>query len=146
MAFPQKITNVCNELPRHPDEIVTYIRQLGNSQTSQVHLQHLKVRRKKVIQALKWLKLHHTEYKDITINESNLEWMKDKKETTMLKQIRNYQVKGKQSDISQLPKVSEVQCFVDNDLPYNLDYTTVAGNGDDPGIDPNQKVMMDCVI
>ena len=49
VAFSQQVTKVFTELPRHPDEIVTYIRQLGNSQTSLVHLQHLKVRRNKVI-------------------------------------------------------------------------------------------------
>jgi len=146
VAFPQQVTEVCTELPRHPDEIVTYIRQLGNSQTSLVHLQHLKVRRDKVIEALRWLKLHHTEYKDITINESNLKWMKDQEETTVLDHVKNYRVKGKQSMNSQLPKVSEVQCSVDNDSPFNLDYAIMTGGVDDSGIDPDQKEMMDDLV
>ena len=81
------MSDVRDELPRHPDEIVTYIRQLGNSQTSSVHLQYLKARCDKVIQALQWLQLHHSEYRDITINESNLEWMKNAPEAYMLDKV-----------------------------------------------------------
>ncbi len=90
VAFPQQVTTVCTDLPRHPDEIVTYIRQLGNIETSLVHLQHLKVWRNKVINALKWLKLHHTKYKDITINELKLVWMNDQSEAVDFNQVQNY--------------------------------------------------------
>ncbi len=90
VAFPQQVTTVCSDLPRHPDEIVTYVCQLGNSKASSVHLQHLKVRCNKVIDALKWLKLHHTEYRDIAINESKLDWMNDQSEAVVLGQVQNY--------------------------------------------------------
>ena len=38
----------------------------------------LKVKKKNVIDALLWLKKHNPFYKNITINESNLDWMKGK--------------------------------------------------------------------
>ena len=47
VSFPQDINDVCQDLPRHPNEIVTFIRQMGNNQTSGVHLQHLKVCKKR---------------------------------------------------------------------------------------------------
>ncbi len=87
VAFPQQVSKVCTDLPRHPDEIVTYIRQLGNSKTSSVHLQHLKVQCNKVINVLKWLKLHHAEYRDITINESKLDWVNDQSEAVVLDHV-----------------------------------------------------------
>ena len=147
VAFPQQVADICTDLPRHPNEIVTYIRQLGNSETSTVHLKHLRVRRNKVIDALKWLKLHHIEYKDITINESKFDWMEGRSKNYVLQQIRKYQIKG--DDITQQrqkPSVSKVQCLVDNDSTVNLDYTTITDNANDAGIDPDQKDVMDELI
>jgi len=72
--------------------------------------------------------------------------MKDQEETTVLDHVKNYRVKGKQSMNSQLPKVSEVQCSVDNDSPFNLDYAIMTGGVDDSGIDPDQKEMMDDLV
>ena len=86
VVFPQNMTPVCTDLPRHPNQMVTYICQLGNSETSSLHLQHLKVRRIKAIEALKWLKIHHTEYKDITFNRSKLDWMHHKHKEFVLDQ------------------------------------------------------------
>ena len=43
-------------------------------------LKPTKVRRKKVIISLKWLKVHHCGYQHITINEDNLCWMNDSEE------------------------------------------------------------------
>ena len=64
----------------------------------------------------------------------------------MLDQVRNCHAKGKQSVESQFPKVSEVQCFVDNGSPFHLDHATMAGDADDSGIDPEQKGMMDDLV
>ena len=91
-----------------------------------MHLQYLKVQRNKVIKALKWLELHHTEYNDITINKLNLGWINDQSEAVVLDQVQNYQVKGAQSKKLQLPSVSEVQCFASYDPYLNLNYATVA--------------------
>ena len=48
VAFPQDISDVCDTLPRKQSDLVTYIRQMGNKNTSAVKLKHLRVRRKKL--------------------------------------------------------------------------------------------------
>ena len=53
VAFMQDITEMAEELPRQPNEIVTFIRKMGNSNTSEIHFQSLRVRRDFIIRALK---------------------------------------------------------------------------------------------
>ena len=100
----------------------------------------------KVIEALKWSKIHHTEYKDITINTSKLNWMHHKCKAFVLDQIRDYQIKGKQTKKTQLASVSKVQCMRKDDGKLDLEYVTIAGDDNDIGIDPKQKEMMDKLI
>ena len=87
---------------------------MGNNQTSGVHLQHLKVSKQKVIDALHWLKIHHSEYRNITINESKLGWMNDCDEAFVMSHIWNFAMHGKNASKYQQPSVSEVQCLNDN--------------------------------
>ncbi len=43
----------------------------------------MRVNRRNVIEALLWLKKHNPHYRDVTINKSNLDWMKDKDEANI---------------------------------------------------------------
>ena len=43
----------------------------------------MRVNRRNVMEALLWLKKHNPHYKDVTIKESNLDWMKDKDEANI---------------------------------------------------------------
>ncbi len=43
----------------------------------------LQVNQQNVIHAFLWLKKHNQHYSNVTINESNLDWMKDKDEANI---------------------------------------------------------------
>ena len=91
---------------------------MGNNQTSGVHLQHLKVFKQKVIDALQWLKIHHSEYRDITIKKSKLGWMNNCDEVFVMSHIKNFSINGKNASKSQQPSVSEVQCLNDKQTTW----------------------------
>jgi hypothetical protein len=77
ITFPQDLTEICSELPQRKETVITFIRYLGKKDKSAVYPKHMLVNRERVLTALKWLKSHNSCYKDITIQESNLEWMGD---------------------------------------------------------------------
>ena len=81
VAFPQNISEICNELPRKKDAIITMIRHICNRDNNAVTLEHLKIRKNKVLNALRWLKKHHKFYKDIHIVEENLDWVGSHRES-----------------------------------------------------------------
>ena len=58
-------------LPRKLTEIVTVIRQHTNAGDNAVKISQLRVRKKEVLDALKFLKAHHNEYGDIHVMEAN---------------------------------------------------------------------------
>ena len=75
VTFPQDITDVCNVLPQRKEKLLTFIRYMSNKDDTTPYPKQYVIRRQKVIGALKWLKVHHSGYRDITILESNLDWM-----------------------------------------------------------------------
>ena len=77
VCFPQDINNMCMELPQTETSMVTFVRHISNRVTGESISRHYKVNKRKVIAALKWLKIHHSGYHGITINESNLDWIKN---------------------------------------------------------------------
>ena len=87
VAFSQDLSEVCNELPRRKEEIVTFIREMGNKFTSDMLLKYVKVNRKRVLTALRWLKQHHSDYADIEIKEDNLSWMEGEEESYAIEHV-----------------------------------------------------------
>jgi hypothetical protein len=83
VTFPQDITCICNELPQRKEKLLTFIRYMSNKDNTSTYPKQYVIRRKKVIAALKWLKVHHSGYHDINIQESNLEWMGKSAEKNM---------------------------------------------------------------
>jgi hypothetical protein len=77
VTFPQDIDSMCTELPQKESNMVIFVRNLSDRKSGVIHTQHFKVNKEKVLRALKWLKVHHVGYKDITINESNMDWIKN---------------------------------------------------------------------
>lgn len=83
-CFPQDISSVCNVLPRLPDDVhiikmlQTYRDKIGDDN----NIKAFCVRRANVLCALQWLKKYHSEYKNISILETNLDWMGNKSEAT----------------------------------------------------------------
>ena len=47
VSFPQDISDMCDELPRRRESIVTFVRQMGNKDTSEMYLKHLRVNKEK---------------------------------------------------------------------------------------------------
>ena len=76
VAFPQNIGPMCSDLPQKESNMVIFVRHVSNRVSGVSHSQHFKVNKNKVLDALRWLKVHHRGYHDITITESNLDWIK----------------------------------------------------------------------
>jgi hypothetical protein len=74
---------MCNELPLCKEAVVVFIRYLGNKNTTAVYPKSLRVNRRNVLDALFWLKRHNLLYSDITIVESNLDWMQGEDEVSI---------------------------------------------------------------
>ena len=77
VCFPQHIENMCDELPHTETNMVIFVRNLSNRHTREIHTKHFKVDKRKVLAALRWLKIHHIGYKHIVIKPSNLDWIKN---------------------------------------------------------------------
>ena len=77
VTFMQDISDVCNVLPRQKESVVTFVRWLSNKKVGRPFPKQMKVRKKQVLDALRWLKIYHSGYHDIIINESNLDWIGD---------------------------------------------------------------------
>ncbi len=60
-----------------------FICYIGNKDTSAVYPKSLRVNKQNVLEALLWLKKHNAHYADITINESNLDWMNGQNEANI---------------------------------------------------------------
>ena len=78
-CFPQDIDFVCKELPRKQVKVVRIIKNYKLEDGSAEQLV-FKIRKSKVINALKWLKKYNVEYADITIIKGNLDWMEGQEE------------------------------------------------------------------
>ena len=83
VTYPQDITEMCNELPQRKETVLTFVRNLGNRNTGAVFPKSLVVNKNRVMNALWWLKKHNPCYKDVTIKESHLDWMKGKDESNL---------------------------------------------------------------
>jgi hypothetical protein len=78
-CFEQDIEEVCTILPRLPCnvKIIRVVKQY-QKEGGEIGKTTFCIRRKVVLAALHWLKKHSIEYTDIVIQESNLDWIKEK--------------------------------------------------------------------
>jgi hypothetical protein len=74
---------MCNELLLRKEAVVLFICYIGNKDTSAVYPKSLHVNKQNALEALVWLKKHNPHYADVTINESNLDWMNGKNEANI---------------------------------------------------------------
>ena len=81
-ALPQHIDSICTELPRTKCQIVKVLKS-GMSKDGSIHTKLFKIRKKKILDALHWLRKHSNVYKDIEILEENLDWMGDAPEANI---------------------------------------------------------------
>jgi len=83
ITFPKDITEMCNELLLRKEAVVVFIRYIGNKDNSAVYPKSLHVNKQNVLEALLWLKKHNAHYANITINESNSDWMNGQNEANI---------------------------------------------------------------
>ena len=128
VTFAQDIDSMCTDLPQKQSNMVIFVRNLSNRLSGEIHTQHFKVNKDKVLRALRWLKVHHVGYKDITINSSNLDWIK---KDTVYDVARQYTMQAKQSKRDGVHEATETvsgnQCTGDDD-GNELSFSTVHPN------------------
>jgi hypothetical protein len=80
-CFEQAIDEICKVLPRLPSD-VKFIRVIKQyrKEGGDIGKTTFCIRRNVVLKALYWLKEYNIEYKDIIIQEANLDWIKDGEE------------------------------------------------------------------
>jgi hypothetical protein len=143
VCFPQDIENMCTDLPQKQSNMVIFVRQISDRVGSS-YAQHFKVDKKRVIAALKWLKIHHRGYRDITITESNLDWIKNG--TVFDDESRKYELrtkKRKRDAVVDAPEVvSRNQCGMDVD-GEDGDIETVYPNYGDNRPNPEQSEIIE---
>ena len=124
VAFAQDVNDVCNELPRKKEGLLTVVRQLKSTDSSETYPKQMKVNRNKVLKALQWLKIHHSEYHNITINMDNL-WF-DGNEVDILKDATILNMK--EMEDTPVDRVSEEHCDPDDIPGEELEVSTMHAN------------------
>ena len=128
VTFAQDIEGMCTELPQKESNMVIFVRNLSNRRTGAMHVQHFKVDKDKVLRALRWLKVHHAGYKNITIKSSNMDWIK---EGSVYDVSRNYMLQAKRTKRDGVQEASETvsgnQCASYDDED-KLSFSTVHPN------------------
>jgi hypothetical protein len=87
-SFPQSVEEVVHELPRKKVEAIKVVRSAMN-QAGETEDTIFRIRRSKVLDALRWLKKYNLVYKDICINETNLDWMEGSAEAELEVTVRD---------------------------------------------------------
>lgn len=96
-CFPQDIGNLCNELPRLPQdvEVVKINKSFQEEIGGKAKNKNFLVNKTRVLTALRWLKKYHIGYHDINIIPENLNWCN--------------------SEESELPSKSQSDTIIEND-------------------------------
>ena len=83
-SFFQDISTICNVFPKLPSEI-TMVKVIRTSTTKGGDIvdRAFTVNKQKVLSALYWLKKHNHEYRNITIQTSRFDWMKENTECSL---------------------------------------------------------------
>ena len=128
VTFPQDIESMCTELPQKESNMVIFVRNLSDRTAGAIHTQHFTVNKEKVLKALRWLKMHHVGYKNITINESNMDWIKNGSVHDVAKSYTIQTKKSRRDHVLEATEtVSGNQCDDDND-GNELSFSTVHPN------------------
>ena len=142
IAFPQDISDVCETLPRQNKDLVTFIRKMGNKNTEAVTYKHLRVNKSRVLAALRWLKIHNSEYKNIIIDTTRLAWMGTKETTILRAKVHVVRVQDTVAPKDQQPTVSKTQCVGELEPSNSIGFSIPGVDEDNPGIDPDQASLV----
>jgi len=129
VSFPQDIDTMCTELPQTKSNMVIFIRHMSDRHHGIQKSKHYKVNKEKVLKALYWLKRHHRGYHDITISESNLDWIKH---NSIFDVAEKYTLKTKPSKRDTVAAANETvsgnQCDAETGDVDDIDIHTVHPN------------------
>jgi hypothetical protein len=114
---------VKNINPHRKEQVLVFIRYIGNKDTSAVYPKSMQVNRQNVINALFWLKKYNPHYSNVTINELNLDWMKYKDEANI--GSRSYYSVNKKHTMLQGPNDTREDGF---ECPQRIDFSDCVGN------------------
>ena len=107
-SFPQRVQDVCTTLPRLPTE-ATFVKMVRHFKGSdgEFGVKSFCVRRKIVIDALKWLVKHNDIYRaSVTIDETNLDWIGDDNEAELEQENLSHESQDCFTQLSQEPQRS----------------------------------------
>ena len=125
-AFPQDTARVCSILPRLPEDCVTvrYIKETNSRVVAGNEVVMFRVRRAAVLAALRWLKKYHTGYKDILIDEANLDWMEgcEEKDLPATAAAEIQEDGGEMDDTGPSP---EINVAPRDESPFDVSYSGV---------------------
>ncbi|GAH33238.1 unnamed protein product, partial [marine sediment metagenome] len=122
---------MCDELPQKKDTIVTFIQNIGNKDTSAVFPASLRVNRKKILNALMWLKRHNPFYGNVQIKAENLDWMEGKEEVNLSTKGEDLGIKcttRSKKENEEEEYVSNAHCTKDDCKDGDLPMQTVHSN------------------
>ena len=84
VSFQQDLLSLCKTLPRLPkDTNLIHVIKKFKMNCGEIGTKTFSIRKMVVLEALEWLKMYNTEYKDIIICESNLHWIENKEEKVL---------------------------------------------------------------
>jgi hypothetical protein len=88
VMFENDIRNMVNSLPRTNVNVLNVLKNFTDEKNGCGSKQQVsfKIRRKKVLRALRFLVKHHPAYATVEINEQNLDWMQGKEEADLTAQ------------------------------------------------------------
>ena len=135
VTFPHAISSMCNELSLRKETMVMFIQYLGNKDTRAVYPKSLHVNRKKVLEAFLWLKKHNPLYSNISIRDSNLDWMQGREEVSIATYAEKFQTKNSKHIriiSSEEPEFVSPSAQQDNPDYVHIVITTIHANQHNP--------------
>jgi hypothetical protein len=131
-SFAQDITEPCSVLPRLPDDVqfVKVVKQY-HEEGGKIASKSFTIRKKAVLDALKWLKQYNVEYKHIEIKESNLDWIEngDSQELppSLIQTIDDHSAKNSPASVDLGPSDVQTLSGLQSDSSDTCEIDTVLG-------------------
>lgn len=128
ICFPQHIEAMCSELPQQKSNMVIFVRHISTRLTGEVRSRHFRVNKARVIRALEWLKIHHIGYHDITINESNMDWIVG---DSIYSACAKYEIEMHPSRLDKVNETSETVAAIQTDVHRGVSDDATSSESDE---------------
>jgi hypothetical protein len=131
-SFAQDITEICNVLPRLPDnvQLIKVVKKYFE-EGGEIASKSFTVRKQVVLDALKWLKEYNLEYKNIEIKESNLDWIEngDSQELppSLIQMDDDHAVNNSPASVDLGPSEVQTLSGLQSDSPEACEFESVLG-------------------